>query len=65
VCGAGEVDTSNLQVATVNKALVERDVTVDAYFLVGAASLGIEGAFDQLSLLLGRKDVQYPWKVFF
>ena len=42
---AGEVDASNLQIATVNIALVKRYRTIGCYLLVGAATLAVISAF--------------------
>ena len=42
---AGEVDAGNLQIASINVALVERDAAVDAHLLVRAAAHRIVGAF--------------------
>ena len=45
VGSAGEVDASDLQVAAIDVALVERYTAVDRYLLVGAAPHRIVGAF--------------------
>ena len=37
----GEVNAGNLQVASVNIALVQRDITIEGNALVGAATHGI------------------------
>ena len=42
---AGEVDAGNLQIASIDVALVERDAAIDAHFLVSAAALRVVGAF--------------------
>ncbi len=42
---AGEVDTGDLQVATIDVTLVECDAAVDGHFLVGAAALAVVRAF--------------------
>ena len=42
---AGEVDAGNLQIATVDVALVERYTAVDCHLLVGSAPHRIVGAF--------------------
>ena len=45
VVAAGEVNAGNLQIASIDVALVERDAAVDAHLLVRAASHRIVGAF--------------------
>ena len=45
VMAAGEVDAGNLQIASINVALVERDAAIDAHLLVRAAAHRIVGAF--------------------
>lgn len=38
---AGEVDAGDLQVASINVALVKRNASVACYLLVGAATLAV------------------------
>ena len=45
VIAAGEVDTGDLQVATIDVTLVERDAAIDAHLRVRAAAHRIVGAF--------------------
>ena len=53
---AGEVDAGNLQIASINVALVERDAAVGAYLFVAAAPLAVVGAMSgELSPLVGRR----------
>ena len=55
--GAGEVAASNLQVASVQIALVERYCAVDGDFLEAAASHGVIGAFhDRVAFIIGEAD---------
>ena len=42
---AGEVDAGNLQIASIDVALVKRDAAIDAHLLVRAAAHRIVGAF--------------------
>ena len=43
---AGEVNAGNLQVATINIALVQCDIAIKGDALVGAAAHGVVGAFN-------------------
>ena len=52
---AGEVDAGNLQIASIDVALVERDAAIDAHLLVSAAPHRIVGAFyDRVAFAVGE-----------
>ncbi len=51
VAGAGEVATGDLEVAAVDVALMEGDVTVGCHLLGGAAAMGVVAAFDDRCLV--------------
>ena len=53
---AGEVDSGDLQVASVDEAAVECYAAVGAYLFVAAAALAVVGAMSgELSPLVGRR----------